>query len=136
MTGQKTRVLKVITVDDSLIIADRLREILAEIEQVEFIGNAATISSAIGLIQQQTPDVVILDINLELDTPPANGISLLIFLRKQFADLKIIMLTNLTHPQYRDTCLLLGADYFLDKTNDFESIPGLLKRFHSEARQL
>lgn len=134
MTGQKNSVLKVITVDDSLIIAERLREILAELEQVEFIGNATSVSSAIALIAQQTPDVVILDINLEHGMPTSNGISLLIFIREKFIDMKIIMLTNLTHPQYRDTCLLLGADYFLDKTNDFENIPKLIKSFCSEAK--
>lgn len=134
MTGQKNSVLKVITVDDSLIIAERLREILAELEQVEFIGNATSVSSAIALIAQQTPDVVILDINLEHGMPTSNGINLLIFIREKFIDMKIIMLTNLTHPQYRDTCLLLGADYFLDKTNDFENIPNLIKSFCSEAK--
>lgn len=127
--------LKVITVDDSPIIAERLQAILADTEQVVFAGNATGIATALKLIEKERPHIVILDINLEVDTPGSNGIDLLIMLRKNYSDIKIIMLTNLTELRYRKTCMLLGADYFLDKSNEFEKIAdivdGFARQFHS-----
>lgn len=128
--------LKVVTVDDSPIIAERLQGILAETDQVVFAGNATSIATALKLIEKERPHIVILDINLELDMPEHNGIDLLIILRKTFTDIKIIMLTNLTDLRYRKTCLLLGADYFLDKSNEFEKIADIVgsftKQLHSK----
>ena len=121
--------LKVVTVDDSPIIAERLQTILDQIEQVAFAGNATNIATALTLIEREHPHVVILDINLEADMPRLNGIDLLMMIRKRFIDVKIIMLTNLTDLQYRTTCLFLGADYFLDKSNEFEKIADIVGGF-------
>ena len=121
--------LKIVTVDDSPIITQRLQSILAEMEHVVFAGNATTITTALALIEKEQPQVVILDINLEADLPKHNGIDLLIMLRKKFTGMKIIMLTNLTDLQYRNTCLLLGADHFLDKSNEFEKIVEIVGGF-------
>ena len=123
------RLVKVVTVDDSPIIAERLQGILAETNQVVFAGNANCIATALELIEKERPHIVILDINLELDMPKCNGIDLLIMLRKNFSDIKIIMLTNLTDLRYRKTCLLLGADYFLDKSNEFDKIADIVGGF-------
>jgi DNA-binding NarL/FixJ family response regulator len=134
MTAQGTRsILKVVTVDDSPIIAARLQTILAETEQVVFAGNAISIAAALILIEQEQPQVVILDINLEADMPKLNGIDLLSMLRKKYTGMKIIMLTNLTDLQYRNTCLVLGADYFLDKSNEFERIAEIVGGFTAQA---
>lgn len=122
-------ILKIVTVDDSPIIAERLQTILDQIDHIIFAGNATNVASALSLIEQEQPQVVILDINLEADLPDLNGINLLIMLRKTYADMKIIMLTNLTHMQYRNTCLANGADYFLDKSNEFEKIAEIVAGF-------
>jgi DNA-binding NarL/FixJ family response regulator len=128
MTASSPYVLKVVTVDDSLVIADRLQTMLAEMDNVSFLGNARNISAALNLISLQKPHVVILDIYLEDDMPNANGINLLMVLKKKYPDLKIIMLTNLSETQYRNTCIAFGADFFFDKTNEFEMIPETLRK--------
>ncbi len=119
--------LKIMTVDDSVIVAERLALMLNEVEKVKFLGNATNIATALHLIGERVPHVVILDINLKDDMLVANGVHLLIQLRRKYPTMKIIMLTNLSGPQYRSTCMTLGADYFFDKTNDFEKIPETLK---------
>jgi DNA-binding NarL/FixJ family response regulator len=119
--------LKIVTVDDSPVIAARLQALLSDMSKVKFMGNARNSSAAHQLVSNQKPDVVILDIHLEDDMPNANGINLLVSLRRKYPDLKIIMLTNLTGPQYQNTCMALGADYFLDKSNDFDKIYEVLE---------
>lgn len=118
-------VLKILTVDDSPVIARRLAGLLTDIENVQVLGNADRIMTALDMIDREVPDVAILDIHLKEDAP-ANGIHLLIILREKYPSMKIIMLTNMTAPQYRSTCMSIGADYFLDKSNDFEKINDVL----------
>jgi DNA-binding NarL/FixJ family response regulator len=125
--------LKVITVEDSLIVAKRLQVLLEELDNVRFLGNATRIAKALELVYRQNPDVVILDINLEADLPLANGINLLMLLKEKYKHIKVIMLTNLVGDQYRNTCRAFGADDFLDKSNDFMRIPDTLQRI-SESR--
>jgi hypothetical protein len=36
------------------------------------------------------------------------------------------MLTNFAHEQYRQKCLQLGADYFFDKSTEFEKVLSVL----------
>jgi DNA-binding response OmpR family regulator len=42
--------------------------------------------------------------------------------------MKIIMLTNLTDNRYRIMSRDAGADYFFDKSNDFDKIPDTLNQ--------
>ncbi|MEO8151398.1 MAG: response regulator transcription factor [Bacteroidia bacterium] len=123
-----TSLLKIVIVDDSLIVLERLKLMLSDMEFIEFAGYAHNISSAMQLINEQRPSVVILDIHLHDDSPDQNGLNLLEALRKKCPSIIVIMLTNLIEPQYRDKCISLGANYFFDKSNDFERIPETLKQ--------
>jgi DNA-binding NarL/FixJ family response regulator len=119
--------LKIVTVDDSPIITQRIKSILGEMDNIEFLGSANNAVSALTLIHKQVPNVVILDINLDENLSQFNGIDLLIALRKRYPQMKIIMLTNLSAPQYRSRCIAFGANYFFDKSNDFDKITDALE---------
>ena len=118
-------VLKVVTVDDSPAIAQRLKSLLSDLAQVELLGNAEDIASALHVIHQGRPHVVFLDINLSHDKP-RNGIDLLHVLRKAYPMMKLIMLTNMSEVRYREICKHHGADLFFDKSEDFDKIPETL----------
>lgn len=122
-------VLKIATVEDAPVVADRLKSMLAEMSYIEFAGNATNISDAMHLINDKRPGVVILDIHLKENAPAKSGIDLLANIRSVYPHMKIIMLTNLSSQQYRTRCHALGADYFFDKTNDFEKLPETLMSF-------
>jgi DNA-binding NarL/FixJ family response regulator len=121
-----TSVLKVVTVEDSLIVAKRLESMLFDVTNLEFLGNAPGIPEALEIIGSKRPDVTILDLHLGRD---ANGMELLPILKREYPLMKIIILTNLAYPSYQSTCLSLGADYFFDKSNDFDKLPEVLKGF-------
>ncbi len=106
------------------------------------MGNARDISGALRLIYQHTPHVVILDIHLEDEMPKANGLDLLVTIRERYPCMKVIMLTNLAEPAYRNMCITFGASYFFDKSADFDKVPtaidelfksGLGQSVHNEA---
>jgi DNA-binding NarL/FixJ family response regulator len=92
---------------------------------VDLLGNAENIQSALLFIEEKKPHVVFLDINLSHDKP-RNGIDLLNILRKAYPVMKIIMLTNMSGDRYREICMSFGADYFFDKSEDFDRIPQTL----------
>ncbi len=114
--------IKIVTVDDSIVIAERIQFLFRDLPYVKFAGNARNISSALELIMLEKPDVAILDIHLDENSPKQNGIYLLKMLRKQYFKMNIIVLTNFSESLYRKKCLALGADHFFDKSNDIDRL--------------
>jgi PAS domain S-box-containing protein len=121
-------------VDDSKTLRERLVTALAEIEGVAVLGEARNASEALAAVRDLKPKVVILDIQM----PDGNGIEVLKTIKQESQPPVVIMLTNHPFPQYREKCRQLGADYFLDKTNDLETLidifKGLIARFKAEEK--
>lgn len=118
--------LRVVTIDDSPVIIDRLIKMLDEVSCAQIVGVAASIEVGLQMVHQQRPHVVIMEIHVGRKTS-ATTIGLLNTLKKVYPEVKVIMFTNMTDFRYRETCLAFGADYFLDKSNDAERIPQVLK---------
>jgi len=109
---------RVLIVDDSEPIRERLRVLLCESPYIQIVGQARNGREARDALKQCRPDTVILDIRL----PDSSGIALLKEIKIQFPDTAVIMLTNFDYAQYRQQCRELGADSFLNKTLEFEKI--------------
>lgn len=97
---------------------------LDELAGIEIVGQAGTVTEAISAIRNLQPDVVILDIGM----PGGRGIDVLENLKQNDSALLVIVLTNYPYPSYRQKCLQAGADFFLDKSTEFDQIPDLLER--------
>ena len=116
--------MKVFIADDSAVVRERLKEMLSEIPEVKIIGQAEDGLQATNLITKLNPDVVILDIRM----PRGNGIDVLQNIKKDNPALIVIMLTNYPYPQYQKKCMDLGADFFFDKSSEFEKVTEVLKK--------
>jgi len=110
--------MKVLIADDSCEVRERIKMLLSEVEKVEMIGEAENVQQAIEHIRQQGPDVVILDIKM----PGGNGIDVLKEIEKNDQAPVVIMLTNYPYPQYKKKCMDAGADFFFDKSREFEKV--------------
>lgn len=121
----KTKKTIILVVEDSLPLAVRIFSLLEGIPDVDFVLHSASSAESLRVIKQTRLDIVLLDINL----PDGNGIDILKQLRILQPGSKVIMLTNFTTNAYRETCFKLGADFFLDKSNDFERIPQIISDF-------
>ena len=107
----------VLLVDDSRIVRDRLQELISELPDVEVVGEASGVAEAIRKIRRLRPDMVVLDISL----PDGNGIEVLEAVKgPRRSRPMIIMLSNFAHEPYRERCMELGAEYFFDKSAQFE----------------
>jgi DNA-binding NarL/FixJ family response regulator len=119
--------MKVLIADDSAEIRERLNNIISNIQKVDLIEQAGNVQDAIQTIQEFQPDIIILDIQM----PGGNGIDVLSTIAKKNHFPVVIMLTNYPFPQYRDQCLEFGADFFFDKSDEFEKVTEILHHISS-----
>jgi len=78
----------------------------------------------IAVIEEIKPDAVVLDIRM----PKGSGIDVLKYIQNGVQPKPlVIVLTNYPYPHYRKKCLALGADYFIDKSVDFEKVIDVLE---------
>jgi two-component system, OmpR family, response regulator len=115
--------LNVLLVEDSPLLADRLRELLAQIPGVVLTAVVSTESSAVSAIRAGGSDVVILDLHLKQGT----GFGVLRATSSESRRPAMVILTNYALPQYQREARLLGVQYFLDKAREFERIPEVLR---------
>ncbi|MFH1081492.1 MAG: response regulator transcription factor [Pseudomonadota bacterium] len=116
--------MKVLIVDDSMIVCKGLQQMLINIAGIEIVGQAHNAQDAITAISEQKPDLVILDIRL----PGKSGMEVLKDIRAKKLSIRVIMLTNYPYPQYRKKCEELGADYFFDKVTEIEEVSVVIEK--------
>jgi DNA-binding NarL/FixJ family response regulator len=114
--------MNVVIVDDSELVRDRIQKRISELDEIKVTGVASNSIEAQEIIKSSEPDVVILDIKM----PGESGIELLRKIKEYYPHIKVIMLTNYPFLQYRSKCYENGADYFLDKSNEFEKVTEIL----------
>jgi DNA-binding NarL/FixJ family response regulator len=116
--------LKVFISDDSATVRERLVTMALDLPEIAVVGQAEDVSGTLDAIRQTRPDVVILDIRM----PRGNGIEVLREVKKMTPAPKVIMLTNFAYAQYRRKCEEAGADFFLDKSTEFDKLPQALEQ--------
>jgi len=107
--------MRVLVVDDSLVIRDRLVAMLTGVPDVGVVGVFGSADAALGAISTLLPDLVILDVRL----PGRSGIQALPEIRSLAPDAEVFVFTNFPFERYRSRCLDAGASRFLDKSKDF-----------------
>jgi DNA-binding NarL/FixJ family response regulator len=115
--------MKVFIADDSKIVVDRLADLLKEVPGLELVGRAGDVPQAIRSILETNPDAVILDLQM----PGGSGLEVLRAIRQAHPSLCVVICTNFPYPQYRDECIAAGANFFLDKSVEFEKIPAIFR---------
>ena len=109
------------------VIRDRLIALLNGIPGIVVTGYAEDADSAVTAILSTQPHAVVLDLQLK----GSSGIDVLRSLRNADSTVTVIVLTNYATAAYRKRCLDSGAQFFLDKTNEFESLPGIFEQLKS-----
>jgi len=121
--------MRVLIADDSPLVAERLADLLAEIPGIQLVGKASDAPEAILSIADTSPDAIILDLQM----PGGSGLEVLRAIRQSHPSLCVLICTNYPYPQYREECIAAGANYFLDKSADFEKIPEILRGLAGKA---
>lgn len=117
------RPLRVLLVEDSALLVQRISEIVGDLPDVVLAGTAASESEAMAVLEGGDIDAVILDLQLHT----GSGFGILRALNHKFASPRVVVFTNFAIAAYRDTALALGASYFLDKSRDYDRLPAVLQ---------
>jgi DNA-binding NarL/FixJ family response regulator len=115
--------MKLFVADDSSIIRERIVRMLANVPHAQVVGEAADGVEALRGIPETNPDLVILDQKM----PKAGGIEILPLIKGLSTPPMVMVLTNYATQRHREACLKLGADYFFDKSTEFEKAIGVIE---------
>lgn len=115
--------MNIFVVDDALEVRNRLVAILQTVQGVQVVGESDSVPGAIAGALKQDVDTLLLDLQLI----GGSGFDVLAAIRPQRPDMRVIVLSNFSTPQYRQASLAAGADVFLDKSQEFTRIPEILR---------
>jgi len=114
--------LQVLLVEDSTVICNLIANIVNNVAGVSVAESVGSEADAIEAVNHGNVDVVILDLQLRTGT----GFGVLRAMRKMARRPAVVVLTNFALSTYRESALALGARHFLDKSRDYERLPGIL----------
>ena len=120
--------LRVLLVEDSKVLTERLTEAIRQISDVELVGTADSEAGAVAAVNRESVDVLILDLHLRQGT----GFGVMRALSSSALKPRIIVLTNYDLTEYKSAAIALGASHFLDKARDYGRLPEVLREM-SEA---
>jgi DNA-binding NarL/FixJ family response regulator len=115
--------MRVLIVDDSALIRERLAAQLNELAGIEIVGQAETMAQAISSLRQLEPHAMTLDLRL----PDGNGLDVLRLIQREGLPTAVIVLTGFPYPQYEKRARAAGAYAFLNKASDFSKVADKLK---------
>jgi DNA-binding NarL/FixJ family response regulator len=108
--------MKVLLVDDSKDVLSEWSKTIQSIDGIKIVGKAHSEDEAKNLFQIKQPDVICLDIRLQ----EGSGINVLNYIKSEKPSSIVLMLTNYPYPQYKKKCRDMGANYFYDKSTEFQ----------------
>lgn len=108
---KKTRIA---LVDDHQIVIDGIASVLADVDTYEIVGTANNGRDAVQLVRVAQPDLVLMDI----DMPIMNGITASKELKKDFPDVKVIILSLHNEKAIIQNLIQIGVNGYLLKNSD------------------
>ena len=121
-----TEPIRVLLADDHAVVRKGIREFLTEPGDIEVIAEASNGDEAIALLEQEKPDVAVLDIQM----PKRSGIDVCRHVRAQHWPIGILILTAYDDDPYVLAVLQAGANGYVLKTADADDIIQAVRDVH------
>ncbi|WP_028804585.1 response regulator [Streptomyces sp. 142MFCol3.1] len=115
--------VRVVLADDQQLIRTALRMVIADIEDVEAVGEAANGEEAVTLAAELSPDVVVMDIRM----PGMDGIEATRRITLGGGESRVVVLTTFDDDDYVYGALRAGASGFLVKDMALDDIIGAVR---------
>ncbi len=122
--------IRVLIVDDSVVIRRLLTDELSKDPDIEVVGTAATGKIALSKVVQTPPDVVTMDIEM----PEMDGLTAVTEIRKTHPKLPIIMFSTLNQRAAKETLESLprGANDYVTKPSNVGSVAEAMQKVREE----
>lgn len=119
--------IRFLLVDDHRVVRTGIRAMLIGQPHIELIGEATQAEELFVLLEQQEPDIVVMDIRMP---GRITGIDATRKLRKEYPQVKVLMLTGNAMQDYLIPAFQAGARGFLDKDCSKETFLEALQKIH------
>ncbi len=110
--------IKILFADDHAIVRDGLRSLFRSDPGFSIVGEAADGAEAIRLVEENRPDVAVLDISM----PNVNGIEATSIIKERFPETKVLILTIHENEEYIQELITAGADGYVLKNAEKKEI--------------
>lgn len=113
--------VRVLIVDDSEVVRESLRQLLALEDDIEVVGEAGDGWEAIEQTSQLKPDVVLMDVNL----PSLSGIDATVRIKRKFPQASVVFLA--AEAIWHDQGLAAGGDAYITKDEPSDHLLGAIR---------
>jgi DNA-binding NarL/FixJ family response regulator len=110
--------MRVLLGDDSVLMLERLKEMLDVYVQADIVGAVKNGTDTLAALRTLKPDLAIIDLVM----PGLSGLEVLHQIRKEDKNVKVIILTFYSADCYKRKAMQAGADYFFSKVDDFDKV--------------
>ncbi len=107
--------LKILIADDAELLRRRMISLLSRVPGVTTILESVDCAGTLAAIEQEQPDVVLLDLRL----PDGSGLDVLRELEGRAQRPRVLVLTTWSGADVRQRCLDAGAENFFEKGTGF-----------------
>lgn len=111
--------IKILIVEDQVIMRDSLRNLISGQEDMSVVCSIGNASKALEMCRKTSPDLVLMDVCTENNE---NGITAAAKIRRNYPDIKIIIMTGMPEITYMNSSKKAGADSFLYKNVKGETL--------------
>jgi len=116
--------IRIVVVDDHTLFRRGLVGLLSEMESFQVVGEAANGRDALNILETESPDIVLLDVNM----PGMGGVETLAALRKKGVETPVLMLTISQHEEDLIGAIRAGANGYLLKNAEPETLQLTIKQ--------
>ncbi len=116
--------LRVAIADDHRLMLDGIKRALETAPDIRVVGEAMSGDEMLTIVPKVNPDVVILDLRM----PRGDGLSTLGKLRKDYPDLKVIVLSMFEDSEHIDQALSQGAAGYVVKSINPLDLPSTIRQ--------
>lgn len=130
MMDQSSSPIHVLLADDHVVVRAGIRKFLEQSSDIQVIAEASNGQEACELLEQNQPDVIVLDIQM----PLMSGIEVTRWIRAKHIAVGILILTAYDDEPYVQAVLQAGANGYVLKTAEpQEIIAGVRNVFHGKS---
>lgn len=119
--------INILLVDDHILFSKSLEVALSDYPEIETFKSINDISMLDKTIEEDTPDILLMDINLKNITSE-DGLELAKQLLYRHPELKIVILSGYDLPVYRSEARKIGAKGFINKNTEPETLIAFLSQ--------
>ena len=125
---RKRRTIRVMLVDDHLVVRDGLAALLRQERDLEVVAEAGDGRQAIERAREEQPDVILMDIMM----PEMDGIVATRIIKSLLPKIKIVGLSLFEERQMRDSMMEAGASAYISKSEGAQTLVETIRRCFNE----